>query len=130
MNIENLEKTIENGTGLSFEDYSSRREPAFNVVVNDYAVKLVEADTEGKLTLEEAKEIAKKEIPTTFIPEWMKNLRISANIAGTELCYLESIVGGLSRIEDMLSLIFADKIEENLTKISQSFKREEVNDGE
>lgn len=126
-NIENLEKTMENHVAMSFEEYQKMREPAVNVIVNDYAAKLIDADP--SLTLETAREIAKKEIPCTFVPEWMKNLRISANIAGTELCYLEAIVGALGRIEEMLSIAFSEKIEEHLTELSESFRREEVNDG-
>lgn len=126
-NIENLEKTMENHVAMSFEEYRQMREPAVNVIVNDYAAKLIDADP--SLTLETAREIAKKEIPCTFVPEWMKNLRISANIAGTELCYLEAIVGALGRIEEILSIAFGEKIEEHLTELSESFRREEVNDG-
>lgn len=126
-NIENLEKTMENHVAMSFEEYRQMREPAVNVIVNDYAAKLIDADP--SLTLETAREIAKKEIPCTFVPEWMKNLRISANIAGTELCYLEAIVGALGRIEEILSIAFSEKIEEHLTELSESFRREEVNDG-
>lgn len=126
-NIENLEKTMKNHVAMSFEEYRQMREPAVNVIVNDYAAKLIDADP--SLTLETAREIAKKEIPCTFVPEWMKNLRISANIAGTELCYLEAIVGALGRIEEILSIAFGEKIEEHLTELSESFRREEVNDG-
>ena len=128
MNIENLNKTIEKNSSLTFEEYSQRREPAINVIVNDYAAKLCD-ETPG-LTLDEAREIARREIPAGFVPEWMKNLRISANIAGTELCYLEAIVGSLQRLEEMLSIVFADKIERHLEELAASFKQEEVGDVE
>lgn len=127
-NLKELEQTLENKAHLSFEDYAAVREPAVNALINDYAVKLVERDPE--LTLPEAKEIAKREIPSTFVPEWMKNLRISANIAGTELCYLEAVIGALGRIEEMLSIVFEKTIDEHLTRLAEGFKREEIKDDE
>ena len=123
-NLKELEQTIENKTHLSFEDYAAMREPAVNALMNDSAVKLVEQSPE--ITLEEAKEIAKREIPSTFVPEWMKNLRISANIAGTELCYLEAIVGALTRIEELLSIVFEERVDKHLTELAKSFRREEI----
>jgi hypothetical protein len=127
-NLKELEQTLENKAHLSFEEYQTLREPAVNALINDYAVKLVERDPE--LTLQQAKEIAKREIPSTFVPEWMKNLRISANIAGTELCYLEAVIGSLGRIEEMLSIVFEKRIDEHLTRLAEGFKREEIKDDE
>ena len=121
-NLKDLEKTIEKNAHLSFDDYRAIREPAINAVINDYAAKIVENNPE--ITLAEAKEIAKNEIPTAFVPEWMKNLRISANIAGTELCYLEAINGTLGRIEELLSIVFSKSIERHLTEIANSFRAE------
>lgn len=130
-NLTDLEKTIEKNAHLTFDDYRAIREPAINAVINDYAVKIVENNPE--ISLEEAKEIAKDEIPAAFIPEWMKNLRISANIAGTELCYLEALNGTLGRIEEILSIVFGKSIERHLTEIANSFHAEQVeevsNDG-
>lgn len=130
-NLKDLETTIEKNAHLSFDEYRAIREPAINAVINDYAAKIVENNPE--ITLAEAKEIAKTEIPTTFVPEWMKNLRISANIAGTELCYLEAINGTLSRIEELLNIVFEKPIEKYLTRAAQSIRREaseEVNNNE
>ena len=121
-NLKDLEKTIEKNAHLSFDEYRAIREPAINAVINDYAAKIVENNPE--ITLAEAKEIAKTEIPTTFVPEWMKNLRISANIAGTELCYLEALNGTLSRIEELLTIVFEKPIEKYLTRAAQSIRRE------
>ena len=58
----------------------------------------------------------------------MKNLRISANIAGTELCYLEALNGTLTRIEELLSVVFADDVDKHLTELAQSFRREGVSE--
>lgn len=130
-NLKDLETTIEKNAHLSFDEYRAIREPAINAVINDYAAKIVENNPE--ITLAEAKEIAKTEIPTAFVPEWMKNLRISANIAGTELCYLEAINGTLSRIEELLTIVFEKPIEKYLTRAAQSIRREareEVNNNE
>jgi hypothetical protein len=130
-NLKDLETTIEKNAHLSFDEYRAIREPAINAVINDYAAKIVENNPE--ITLAEAKEIAKTEIPTAFVPEWMKNLRISANIAGTELCYLEALNGTLSRIEELLNIVFEKPIEKYLTRAAQSIRREaseEVNNNE
>lgn len=130
-NLKDLEKTIEKNAHLSFDEYRAIREPAINAVINDYAAKIVEDNPE--ITLAEAKEIAKTEIPTAFVPEWMKNLRISANIAGTELCYLEALNGTLSRIEELLNIVFEKPIEKYLIRAAQSIRREaseEVNNNE
>ena len=53
----------------------------------------------------------------------MKNLRVSANIAGTELIYLERVVSELSEIQDLLRIIGEDKIEAYIKKHSNDFKR-------
>lgn len=127
-NIEHLEKTIEQNKDLTFEEYKQMREPSYNVIINDYAVKLVERAKENDeaLSLAEAKERAKKEIPTEFIPEWMKNLRINANIAGTELVYLEALNSGLARIEEIMSAVFEKQIAEYVERHSKDFKREDA----
>ena len=125
-NIEELEKTIEKDTHLSFDAYKELREPAVNIVINDYAVKLIEeARARGEeLTLYKAREIAKKEIPATFVPEWMKNLRISANIAGTELCYLEALRSSLDRIEELLHCVFERQIDAYINRHANDFSQE------
>ena len=130
-NIDELEKTIEKNTALSFDEYQAIREPSVNIIVNDYAVKLVEQAKERgeELTLKDAKEIAKREIPAAFVPEWMKNLRISANIAGTELCYLEGLRSALERIEDLLRVVFEERIDEYIDRHADDFKAEVMNDG-
>lgn len=127
-NVEHLERTIENNANLTFDEYKEMREPSYNAIVNDYAVKVMErAKENGKeMSLEEAKARAKKEIPLEFIPEWMRNLRINANIAGTELVYLEALASGLSRIEEILSAVFEREIAEYVNRHSKDFKREEA----
>lgn len=126
-NLKNLELTIEQNKDLTFEEYKAIREPSYNVIINDYACKLIEKARENgkELSLAEAKEIAKQEIPTEFIPEWMKNLRISANIAGTELVYLESISSNLLRIEELLSVALEPQIQSYIERHQNDFKREE-----
>lgn len=125
--LKELELTIEQNKHLSFEEYKAIREPSYNVIINDYACKLVERAKENgeELSLAEAKEIAKTEIPTAFIPEWMKNLRISANIAGTELVYLESISSNLLRLEELLSVALEPQIQAYIERHQNDFKREE-----
>ena len=123
-NISELENTIERRVELPFDEYQAIREPAVNVVINDYAVKLIEAArSKGEeLTIEEAREIAKKEIPAAFVPEWMKNLRINANIAGTELCYLEGLKAALERIEELIRCVFEKQIDEYIDRHANDFK--------
>ena len=125
--LKELGLTIEQNKHLSFEEYKAIREPSYNVIINDYACKLVERAKENgeELSLAEAKEIAKQEIPTAFIPEWMKNLRISANIAGTELVYLESISSNLLRLEELLSVALEPQIQAYIERHQNDFKREE-----
>ena len=129
-NLDELERTIEKNACLTFDEYSAIKEPAVNVIVNDYAVKLMEKAKEAgnELTLEEARRIAKAEIPSTYIPEWMKNLRISANIAGTELCYLEAIKSGIERLETLLTVAFDKAIDEYSVRHANDFRREGVSD--
>lgn len=124
-NLQNLKDTEEKNTALTFEEYQSIREPAVNVIINDFAQKYIEkAKERGEtVTIDEAREIARREIPSTFVPEWMKNLRVSANIAGTELIYLERVVSELSEIQDLLRIIGEDKIEAYIKKHSNDFKR-------
>lgn len=130
--IKDLERVVSANVHLSFEDYAAMREPAVNAIVNDYACKLIEAaKANGKeLALDDAREIAKNEIPAAFVPEWMKNLRIGANIAGTELAYLEQLKMAVDGVSELLSVIaegggFFDRYME---KHAGDFKRlEEVN---
>lgn len=124
-NLQNLKDTEEKNAALTFEEYQSIREPAVNVIINDFAQKYIDrAKERGEtVTIDEAREIARKEIPSTFVPEWMKNLRVSANIAGTELIYLEQVVSELSEIQDLLRIIGEDKIEAYIKKHSNDFKR-------
>ena len=131
-NIDELERTVEKNVLLPFEEYAAIREPAVNVVVNDYAAKILERAKESgvEMTLDEAREIAKKEIPAAFVPEWMKNLRIGANIAGTELCYLEALKSGIERIETLLTVAFDKEIEEYYVRHANDFRREGAVDDE
>ncbi len=127
-NVEHLERTIENNADLTFEEYKEMREPSYNAIINDYAVKLVERAKENgeDLSIADAKARAKNEIPLEFIPEWMRNLRINANIAGTELIYLEEIASQLGRIEEILSAVFERQIDEYIRRHSKDFKREDA----
>jgi hypothetical protein len=134
-NLRQLEQTAEQNKHLTFEEYQAIREPAYNIIINDYACKLIEKAKENDetLTLAEAREIAKAEIPTSFIPEWMQNLRINANMQGTSLIYFEAITSGISRIEELLSVALEDKINAYIEKHSKDFKNvgeESVNDND
>ena len=126
--LKNLEQTIETNKGLTFEEYQQIREPAVNVIINDYASRLIEeAERNGeKLSVTEARERAKIEIPANFVPEWMKNLRISANIAGTELCYLEQLHNDLSNISELLHVCFEPQISKYIKRHVKDFKRVEA----
>ena len=118
---------------LTFDEYAAMKEPAVNVIVNDYAVKLIEdAKKRGEdLTIAKAREIAKKEIPATFVPEWMKNLRVGANIAGTELAYLEGVKQSLDGVTELLSIIVdgGGYLDTYVAKHAHDFKRAEPEEG-
>lgn len=123
--LEDLEKTITAGTLLPFDEYQKAKEPAINVIINDYAAKLVAAAKEkGQVvTMDEAREMAKKEIPAAFVPEWMKNLRISANISGTELCYLEGIKTSIDRLAELMEVCWEDKIDDYVARHAKDFSK-------
>lgn len=125
-NLSELEQTMRNNTLLSFEEYAAIREPAYNIIINDYASKLMKkAKDEGvEMTREEAEEIARKEIPTNYVPEWMTNLRISANIAGTTLCYLEGLKSSLERIEDLLRVVHEEDIDAYIDRHANDLRRD------
>ena len=131
--IKDLEETVSANKHLTFDEYAAMKAPAIDAVINDFAAKLIErAKEQGEtITLEEAREIAKNEIPAVFVPEWMKNLRVAANIAGTELTYLEQLKQGLDGITEMLS-VFLDAsglLEVYIKKHAGEFKRVGGNDG-
>lgn len=128
--VKELEETMNVNSNLTFEEYKEIQEPSYTAVINDYAVKVMErAKDNGELiTLEEAKEIAKKEIPLDFIPEWMRNLRVNSNIAGTTLIYLEALSSGLERIEEIMSVAFEPQIQDYIQRHSNDFKREGISD--
>lgn len=128
--VKELEETMNVNSNLTFEEYKEIQEPSYIAVINDYAVKVMErAKDNGELiTLEEAKEIAKKEIPLDFIPEWMRNLRVNSNIAGTTLIYLEALSSGLERIEEIMSVAFEPQIQDYIQRHSNDFKREGMSD--
>lgn len=125
-NLSELEQTMRNNTLLSFEEYAAIREPAYNIIINDYATKLMKkAKDEGvEITRKEAEEIARKEIPTNYVPEWMTNLRISANIAGTTLCYLEGLKSSLERIEDLLRVVHEEDIDAYIDRHANDLRRD------
>lgn len=135
--LKDLEETVNANRHLTFEEYAALRAPAIDAVINDYAVKIIEKakEEDREITLEEAREIAKNEIPVAFVPEWMRNLRVSANVAGTELTYLEQIKQGLNGITEMLSIILdaSGMFDAYVKKHAGEFKRMEgegVNDGD
>lgn len=105
--LKDLERVTNANVHLTFEEYAAIKEPALNVIINDYATKLMEAAKEKgeAISLQDAREIAKREIPAAFVPEWMKNLRIGANVAGMELTYLEQIKGSIDGVAELLSVI-------------------------
>ena len=118
-----FEEVINANKDLTFEEYAAMKEPALNIVLRDYAWKLMEKNP--ALTKDEAMERAKAEVPGAFVPEWVKNLRIAANISGTTFVYLERINDNLVQLQDLISMIFEDKIEEYLIKHANDFKRKE-----
>lgn len=125
--LKDLEDTVSANKHLTFDEYAALKAPAIDAIVNDFAVKLVERAKENgqELSIQDAREIAKEEIPAAFVPEWMKNLRVSANVAGTELTYLEQLKQGLDGISEMLS-VFLDAsglLEAYIKKHAGEFKR-------
>lgn len=128
--VKELEETMNVNANLTFEEYKEIQEPSYIAVINDYAVKVMERAKENgeEITLSEAKEIAKKEIPLDFIPEWMRNLRVNSNIAGTTLIYLEALSSGLERIEEIMSVAFEPQIQDYIQRHSNDFKREGISD--
>ena len=132
--LRDLEDTINANRHLTFDEYSALRSPAIDAVINDYAVKLVQKAKEAGevVTIDEAREMAKDAIPAAFVPEWMKNLRVSANVAGTELTYLEQLKQGLDGIAEMLSIILdaSGLFDKYVKKHAGEFRRaEEVSNG-
>lgn len=125
MTVSDLEATALNRVNLSFEEYQAMKTTAVNAVVNDYAVNMMKkAKADGReMTMEEALEAAKNEIPAAFVPEWMKNLRIGANLAGTEVCYLEAVRKELEDISDLLRCVFETQIDEYANRHANDFKR-------
>lgn len=130
--LKDLEVTLGQNVDLTFEAYQKIKEPAIAIVLNDYACKLIE-ESKGKgleLSKAEALEIAKNEIPASFVPEWMKNLRIGANLAGTEVVYLNQIVTELRGISELLQITFEDKIQAYIIDHANDFKRLNTEEGE
>lgn len=135
--IKELECTLGQNIDLTFEEYRKIKEPAVAILINDYADKLISEvkSKGGELSKEEALEIAKNEIPCSFVPEWMKTLRIGANLAGTEVVYFNQMLSELQGISELLQIAFEDKIEEYCVKHANDFKRiarenSEVHNGE
>lgn len=123
--LKDLENTLGQNVELTFEAYQKLREPAIAIVLNDYASKLMEEVKAkgGELSKAEALEIAKNEIPASFVPEWMKNLRIGANLAGTEVVYLNQIVTELRGLSELMQIAFEDKIQAYVEDHASDFKR-------
>ena len=131
--LKDLERIERANVHLTFEEYAAIKEPAINAIINDYAAKIIEKAKENgaEVSLQEAREIAKSEIPAAFVPEWMKNLRIGANIAGTELAYLEQIKTSIDDVAELLSVI-ADGggfIDRYVERHANDFKRMETEGG-
>lgn len=132
--LKDLEDTVSANKHLTFDEYAVMKAPAIDAIVNDFAVKLVERAKENgqELSIQDAREIAKEEIPAAFVPEWMKNLRVSANIAGTELTYLEQLKQAVDGLTEMFS-VFLDAsgyLESYIKKHAADFKRAGGNDGD
>jgi hypothetical protein len=123
--LKDLELTLGQNVDLTFDAYQKVREPAISIVLNDYACKLIdEAKAKGlELSKADALEIAKNEIPASFVPEWMKNLRIGANLAGTEVVYLNQIVTELRGLSELMQIAFEDKISAYIADHANDFKR-------
>ena len=130
--LKDLELTLGQNIDLTFEEYQKIKEPAIAIVMNDYACKLIEEVKAkgGELTKAEALEIAKNEIPCSFVPEWMKSLRIGANLAGTEVVYFNQLLSEVQGISELLQVVFEDKIEEYCLKHASDFKRLNTEGGE
>ena len=99
---------------LTFEEYEAKKEPAVEIILHDFARKAMEKAEEAgtPMTEEEALLLARESIPVAFVPEWMKNLRMGANLAGTEITYLEGLRLVLEEIRDILMLVNGDRIAE------------------
>jgi hypothetical protein len=123
--LKDLELTLGQNVDLTFEEYQKVKEPAIAIVLNDYACKLMEEVRAkgGEITKAEALEIAKNEIPASFVPEWMKHLRIGANLAGTEVVFLSEIVTELRGLTELLQIVFEDKIQAYVEDHASDFKR-------
>lgn len=123
--LKDLELTLGQNVDLTFEEYQKIKEPAIAIVLNDYACKLMEEVRAkgGEITKAEALEIAKNEIPASFVPEWMKHLRIGANLAGTEVVFLSEIVTELRGLTELLQIVFEDKIQAYVKDHASDFKR-------
>ena len=129
--LSNIEEAAERNCLLTFEEYAAIKEPSVNIIVRDYACKLLAKAKEAgvEMTLEEAERQAREQIPAAFVPEWMKNLRIGANLAGTELTYLEGLHSELSEIKELLYIALEDKIEQYARRHAADFKRVSADGG-
>lgn len=125
--LRDLEDTVNANRYLSFDDYAALRAPAVEAVINDYAVNLVKAakDAGDELTIDAAREMAKDAIPVAFVPEWMRNLRVSANVVGTEITYLEQLKQVLDGIAEMVSMFLdaSGLFDAYVKKHAEDFKR-------
>ena len=99
---------------LTFEEYEAKKEPAVEIILHDFARKAMEKAAEAgtPMTEEEALLLARESIPVAFVPEWMKNLRMGANLAGTEITYLEGLRLVLEEIRDLYMLVNGPAISE------------------
>lgn len=126
--LKELELTNEANVNLTFEEYQKIRENPIQIILNDFAWKAIEkAKSEGKeLSHEGAIELAKNEIPTVFVPEWIRNLRIEANKTGMEQIYLDRIAKGIEETNDLLRCIFESQLEEYIQRHANDFRRQEM----
>lgn len=99
---------------LTFEEYEAKKEPAVEIILHDFARKAMEKAEEAgtPMTEEEALLLARESIPAAFVPEWMRNLRAGANLAGTEITYLEGLRLVLEEIRDLYMLVNGPAISE------------------
>lgn len=129
--LSHIRDAAERNVYLPFEEYAATKEPAINIILRDYAAKIIaKAKEDGaELTQEEAMEIARHEVPATFVPEWMRNLRIGANIAGTELTYLEGLHSELSEIKELLYIALEPALSAYAQRHAGDFKRVSADGG-
>lgn len=119
--LADVENTVKQNASLTFDEYQAIKEPAVNILINDFARKAIERANENgqDLTWDEAVELAKNEIPASFVPEWMRNLRVLANISGAELVGFDNVTREIRFIREILEVVFEKEIDEYAAKVAR-----------